>query len=152
MSKSLSHGFQIGINNVTSTKIIKWRGVDVSNWNDFINYLKLNFDIPSFGCNWFKVKIFSDKHLNWFYLSVLRYNDVIYGKSSKVPLTDNQKNSENLYYKRSNLIQEMKQFCKSNNIKYFCDFCDYCGKNNVEWYNELCNSKQVINYMSKYLK
>lgn len=53
--------------------------------------------------------------------------------------------------KHSVLIQEMKEFCKSKNIKYFCDFLDYCADYNLDWYNELLNCKQVFRYMVKYL-
>ena len=36
------------------------------------------------------------------------------------------------YLRRSELIQEMKEFCKENKIHNFAVFCRYCRENNQE--------------------
>lgn len=55
------------------------------------------------------------------------------------------------YKRRSDLIQEMKQFCKDNKISNYSDFVDYCRNNNAEWFEELITGTQVCKYMSKFL-
>ena len=56
------------------------------------------------------------------------------------------------YLRRSELIQEMKEFCKENKIHNFAVFCRYCRENNQEWFRELVTGTQVCKYMSKYLR
>lgn len=56
------------------------------------------------------------------------------------------------YLKRSEIIQEMKKFCKENRIYNFSVFCEYCRKNNQEWFRELVMGTQVCKYMIKYLR
>lgn len=68
------HGFHIGINNVTVTKVIKWRHGRPLCWIDFIEYLKQYFDIPDYGDNWFKVLIKSEKHVQLLYLKVKEFD------------------------------------------------------------------------------
>jgi hypothetical protein len=56
------------------------------------------------------------------------------------------------FIRRSELIQEMKQFCKENKIYNYADFMFYCQDNNKEWFKELITGTQVCKYMMKYLK
>lgn len=56
------------------------------------------------------------------------------------------------YLRRSELIQEMKRFCKEKKIYNFAVFCEYCRNNNQEWFEELVTGTQVFKYMRKYLK
>lgn len=54
--------------------------------------------------------------------------------------------------KYSSEIEQMKKFCKDNNIRYFFELVDYSARNNQLWYELLCNNTAAFHYMIKYLK
>ncbi len=56
------------------------------------------------------------------------------------------------FLRRNNLINEMKEYCMNNKIYSFSVFLKHCENNNEEWFKELVISKQVLNYMKKFLK
>lgn len=56
------------------------------------------------------------------------------------------------FLRRSELINEMEEYCMNNKIYSFSVFLKHCENNNEEWFKELVMSKQVLNYMKKFLK
>lgn len=56
------------------------------------------------------------------------------------------------FLRRSELINEMEEYCMNNKINSFSVFLKHCKNNNEEWFKELLISKQVFNYMKKFLK
>lgn len=72
-TQKLSHGFSYGVNNITITKISKWKNSRDINWKAFLWYIADYATIVDFGENWLKVNIVSDKQLNFFYNKVIDY-------------------------------------------------------------------------------
>lgn len=75
--QELGHNFIRGNNDVTWTKVSKWRGIAVNNWYAFLWYISDYATINEFGQNWFRVLIVSDKQLGFFYNKVKSYNDEV---------------------------------------------------------------------------
>ncbi|WP_028830201.1 hypothetical protein [Proteocatella sphenisci] len=74
---NLCHGFSVGYNNITGTKIMKWRGCEVRDFTKFVDYLVgIGFKIIGVGDNYFKVLLLSDKQVNFFYYKVIEYKEV----------------------------------------------------------------------------
>lgn len=81
-NKELGHGFKRGLNNVTYTKISKWTGYDGFEMEQLVTYLKdIGFEIPEHDKLWFKINIWSDKQLNFFYNMVKEY---FFSKNNKL--------------------------------------------------------------------
>lgn len=76
-TEKLSHGFSCGVNNITITRILKWQNSRDINWKAFLWYIADYATIVGFEDNWFKVKIVSDKQLNFFYNKVIEYQPEI---------------------------------------------------------------------------
>ena len=76
----LSHGFNIGINNITKTKLEKWRfnktkNYKISDMSELVLFLEHNdIKIQSYGVLWFKVLINSESDLNKLYNLCLIFN------------------------------------------------------------------------------
>ncbi|MHB8077249.1 hypothetical protein [Desulfosporosinus fructosivorans] len=84
--QKLSHGFSCGVNNITITKILKWRNSRDIGWKAFLWYIADYATIVDFGENWFKVHIVSDKQLNFFYNKVIEYQSEIWEQNYEVDI------------------------------------------------------------------
>ncbi|MBU3177652.1 hypothetical protein KPL47_15060 [Clostridium estertheticum] len=69
----LSHGFMVGVNNVTYTKCIKWCNGSINKEMDFIvvKARESGFEVVSFDTTWLKIIINNDDDVNKFYNLVL---------------------------------------------------------------------------------
>lgn len=76
----ISHGFNIGINNITKTKIEKWRynktkNYKITDMSELVLFLEQNkIKIQSYDVLWFKVLIDSESDLNKLYNLCLIFN------------------------------------------------------------------------------
>lgn len=76
----LSHGFNIGINNISKTKLEKWRfnktvNYKISDMSELVLFLEQNdIKIQSYDVLWFKVLINSEYDLNKLYNLCLIFN------------------------------------------------------------------------------
>ena len=76
----ISHGFNIGINNITKTKIEKWRynktrNYKITDMSVLVLFLEQNnIKIQSYDALWFKVLIDSESDLNKLYNLCLIFN------------------------------------------------------------------------------
>ena len=79
--KSLSHGFSVGINNITQTKISKWRINKVKDYkiddiDRFIEHLQSNnLTIVDWDNAWFQVQLSSLDDVERLYQSTLSYQN-----------------------------------------------------------------------------
>lgn len=76
-NQKLSHGFSYGINNITITNILKFQNRKNIYWKAFLWYIADYVTIIDFGESWFKIKIVSDKQLNFFYNKITEYKSDI---------------------------------------------------------------------------
>ena len=79
--EDLSHGFKVGTNNITITKIQKWRigkilDYRVNDLDDFIEHLQNNsLTIVDWDNAWFKVQLRSLDDVERLYKSTLSYQN-----------------------------------------------------------------------------
>lgn len=84
----LEHNFKKGVNNITYTKICKWRNEKINDWYAFLWYIADYSKIIDFDHNWFKVYIVSNKQLNFFYDMVIKYNSDVEEHNYSIDKTD----------------------------------------------------------------
>lgn len=75
----LCHGFSVGENDITYTKICKWLGYEVDDFKKFVSYLiDIGFKITYVGDNYFTILLLSDKQVNFLYFKVMEYPSINY--------------------------------------------------------------------------
>lgn len=77
----LSHNINVGLNNFTCKKLVKWRigkvkEYEIKDIDNLVEYLQdLNFIVVDWDNGWIKVMINNELDLNKFYNSILSYSN-----------------------------------------------------------------------------
>lgn len=95
MTVRLNHGLKSGVNNITMTKILKWRDSFGINWNSFVWYLSDEFQITDFGDNWIKVMIGTNGDVAKLYECACNYDEY----EDEIAYYCDSKNSEWIKFK-----------------------------------------------------
>lgn len=74
--QDLGHGFKKGINNITASKVIKWRHNFSIDWLALLWDLSDNFKLIDFGDNWFKIDIQSSIERENFHKKVVNFGEM----------------------------------------------------------------------------